>query len=338
MKPVAIHNNKTGFHPLWIRYCEENGIPFKLVNCYDNDIIQQLEECHALMWHYSHNNPKDIIAAKQILFSLEHCGKPVFPNFKTSWHFDDKVGQKYLLESIDAPLVPSYVFYNKQEALSWLTRATLPKVWKLRGGAGSENVKLIKSRNQAKSIINQAFGKGFNQYPGFSNLKERWRKFLIGNTNLYDVIKGVLRLGYSPPFSKIKGKQRGYVYFQDFIPDNNFDIRIIVIENKAFALKRLVRKNDFRASGSGVFKYSKEEFDERCVQIAFDVNKKLGVQCLAYDFVYHNNTPLIVEISYGFTPSGYVDCPGYWDEKLKWYKHKFDPYGWMVEMIIEPEK
>lgn len=37
----------------------------------------------------------------------------------------------------------------------------MPKVFKLRGGAGSQNVALIRSAKEGKEIIAQAFGKGF---------------------------------------------------------------------------------------------------------------------------------------------------------------------------------
>ena len=40
--------------------------------------------------------------------------------------------------------------------------------------------------------------------------------------------------------------RRGYVYFQDFIPDNQFDTRVTVIGNRAFAFIRKVRPGDFR--------------------------------------------------------------------------------------------
>jgi hypothetical protein len=67
-----------------------------LVNCYSDDLIEQLLGCEALMWYFIHNDHKDNIIAKQILFSLEHTGFIVFPDFRTAWHFDDKVAQKYL--------------------------------------------------------------------------------------------------------------------------------------------------------------------------------------------------------------------------------------------------
>lgn len=336
---LAIHNSLSGFHPRWVEYCKKNSIDYKIVDCYANDIIAQLHDCDGLMWHFSQSNSKDIVIAKQILFALQHTGFKVFPDFKTAWHFDDKVAQKYLLEAINAPIVPSFVFFDKVQALNWAATTNFPKVFKLRGGAGSANVKLAENKKEAKLLIKQAFGRGFSQYEAWSNLKERVRKYKQGKTSLKNVGKGVLRLGYQPYFSKIIGKERGYAYFQEFIPNNDSDTRIILIDDKAFALKRMVRKGDFRASGSGEFYYAKEEFDERCVKIAFEINKKIKSQCIAYDFVFdQNNNPLIVEISYGFTPSGYRDCPGYWDEQLKWYEEKFWPEDWMLNAFINKYK
>lgn len=161
---IAIHNSTSGFHPRWIKYCRENKIPFKLVNCYSNDIIDQLENCNGLLWHFHQNNPKDILCAKQLLFSLQQAGKKAFPDFNTMWHFDDKLGQKYLLEAIGAPLVPTYIFYNKADALKWIEETNFPKVFKLRGGAGSANVQLVQTKYQAVKLIKKAFGKGFKNY------------------------------------------------------------------------------------------------------------------------------------------------------------------------------
>ena len=332
---IGIHETKGFFSERWIAYCEANRISYKLVDCYRNDIIMQLSDCDALMWHFNHKSPKASKFAKQLLFSVQASGRKVFPDFNTVWHFDDKVGQKYLLEAIDAPLAPSYVFYSKKTALEWARQACYPKVFKLRNGAGSDNVRLVRFQHEAIHLINQAFGRGFKQYSAWSNLKERYRKYRIGKTSLKDVIKGVVRLVHTTEYSRVTGKERGYAYFQEFIPCNDFDIRIIVIGDKAFAIKRMVRKNDFRASGSGLILYEKENFDEETVGIAFEVSEKLKAQCMTYDFVYNEGKPLIVEISYGFATVGYDACPGYWNKDLSWNEGKFNPFGWMVEDLLK---
>jgi glutathione synthase/RimK-type ligase-like ATP-grasp enzyme len=333
---IAIHNNKrtSSFQYRWIEYCEKNNIPFKLVDSYSSDIIDELKDCDAFMWHYYQADPKDIVMAKPLLFSLEQAGKKVFPDFNTAWHFDDKVGQKYLLEALGMYSAKTWVFYDKDTAAKWISTATFPKVFKLRGGAGSMNVQLVRSKEAATALANKAFGKGFPAHDAWGDLKERLRKWKEGKTGAVDVLKGIARLFNPPAYAKVMGREINYLYFQEFLPGNDSDIRIIVIDGKAFGLKRMVRENDFRASGSGTFQYEREVFDERCVQLSFDYTHKLKAQCVAYDYVFDTeNKPVLVEVSYGFSNTGYDDCPGYWDEQLNWHEGKFNPYGWMVEMM-----
>ncbi len=339
---IAIHNDPNSFSNHWSDYCRENSIDYKLVDCYQSNIIQEINDCDILMWHFNHTNAKDMLFARQLLFSLESSGKKVFPDFKTSWHFNDKVGQKYLLESINAPLVSSYVFYNKEEALAWAKKTSFPKVFKLRGGAGSENVRLIRTSQKARKIIRKAFKTGFRKYDYFGSLRDRIMKYKEGNATIVGILKSMIHLVFANDFvrsrkelSRILGNEKGYIYFQDFIPENQYDIRVIIIGDKAFAIKRLVRKNDFRASGSGKIIYDVKQIDIRCIEISFEVTERLNTQCLAFDFIFNKaNEPKITEISYGFLSYAYVKCEGYWDKDLVWHEGEFNPYGWMIENLI----
>ena len=332
---IAIHHTEVSFSDRWVSYCVQKNISYKLVDCYKDNIIQQLSDCDALMWHFHNASPKDTLFAKQLLNSVAASGKKIFPDYNTMWHFDDKVGQKYLLEAIAAPMVTSYVFYTKKEAMDWVNSTGFPKVFKLRSGASSSNVRLVKSRQEAARLVNQAFGKGFSQYDPWPNFTERIRKFKHGKASLFNVFKGFIRLFYTTEFAKVAGNEKGYIYFQDFIPGNDCDVRIIVIGQKAFAMQRMVRENDFRASGSGITFYKRELFDEQTVKIAFDLTRQLNAQCLAFDFVYKEGAPLILEISYGFAIQVYDACEGYWDSEMNWHKGKFIPQNWMVDLTIK---
>lgn len=335
---IAIHNNNSPvlFHFRWIDYCQKNNIPFKLVNCYATDIVHQLKDCKALMWHYHQAEPSDIVMAKSLLFSMEQSGMKVFPDFNTAWHFDDKVGQKYLLEALEIDIVKTWVFYSEKVALEWIAHTTFPKVFKLRGGAGSQNVQLIHSASEARKLTKKAFGKGFPAYDGWESIQERYRRWRLGKTDAFDVVKGFVRLVKPPRYASVIGNEMNYLYFQEFIANNDSDIRIVIVDGKAFGIKRMNRKDDFRASGSGFIIYEKDAIDERFVKVSFEYQKKLKAQCIAYDYVLdENNQPLLIEISYGFANAGYDDCPGYWDEQLVWHEGKFNPYGWMVDLILK---
>ena len=332
---IAIHHSPGSFSERWIDYCNMNNINITIVNAYDSDVIKQVEDCDAFMWHHNHGDYRDMLFAKPLLNSLQMAGKKVFPDFNTGWHFDDKVGQKYLLEAIGAPGVPSYVFYTKKEALSWINQTTFPKVFKLRGGAGASNVKLAHTQKEAICFTNKAFGRGFSQFDRLNYFKERFNKWKTGRDSFLGVLKGLVRLVISTEFAKFHAPEKGYVYFQEFIPNNTFDIRVIVIGDKSFAIKRLCRDNDFRASGSGNIIYDHNEIDMRCISLSFNVNEKLKSQSIAFDFVFDsNNNPLIVEVSYGFAVEAYDLCPGYWTSDLIWHEEEFNPQAWMIENII----
>lgn len=333
---LAIHQAKWGFSLDWIAYCQKEGFPYKIVDCYSSDIIKQLEDCQGLLWHHHHSLAQDKIFAKQLLFALQQAGIRVFPDFNTGWHFDDKLGQKYLLEVVGAPSVPTEAFYDKESALRWINSTFFPKVFKLRGGAGSSNVKLVHTKKHAAKLVKIAFGAGFPSYDKIGDLRENIRQYKLSKVKVGDVLKSIRRIVKSTEYARIHGKEKGYVLFQDFVPNNKFDIRVITIANRAFAIKRFTREGDFRASGSGFISYSKEEIDERCVQIAFDTTHKLQAQCVAYDFVFdQENNPLIVEVNYGFAHTAYFPCPGYWDKKLNWHKEKFNPAHWLVDLLID---
>src|SRR5699024_4395678 len=211
------------------------------------------------------------------------------------------IAQKYLLEAIDAPLVPSYVFYDKKEALAWINKTSFPKVFKLTRGSGAKNVSLVQKKSEAQKLIHTAFGKGFSQFNRFGNLKERIRKYKDGKSSIMGVVKGIGRLFIPTDFSKWQSNEKGYAYFQEFIENDGFDIRVVVIDNKAIALKRLVRENDFRASGSGKLVFDNEKIDKRYIKLAFDTAEKLNSQYLAIDLIHSlNDEVFIVELCYDF--------------------------------------
>lgn len=336
---IAIAKEDKGFHCYWIAYCDRNGIPYKRVDCYGSDIMEQLRGCDALMWHFSHQDYRDMLFARQLMCALETGGIHVFPDPATSWHFDDKVGQKYLLEAVGAPLVPTYIFYTRREALAWAARTSWPKVFKLRGGAGASNVMLARTHAEARRLIRRSFGRGFSPRRKWADLGERWRKFRLGKAGAVEVLKGVGRLLLPSDFDRLHPREKGYAYFQEFIPGNKFDIRVVVVGDRACALRRNVRHNDFRASGSGEIVYDRSAIDPRCIQEAFRINGLLGAQCLAYDFVFDpDNRPLVVEISYGFTAPAYERCDGYWLRDMSWHAGSPALCDWMIEDLLEQMK
>lgn len=334
---IAIHKTSNSYSDRWINYCAEKNIPYKIVNCYDSDIISQLEDCNGLMWHWTLNDYKAALFARQLTISLEKKGVKVFPNVNTAWHYDDKVGQKYLLEAVGAPTVNSYIFYSKKEAIDWLEKANFPKVFKLRGGASSVNVSIVKNKRKAKTLINKAFSNGFSHINRISRLKDRiW---VYGRDKnilaLRGILSGIARIFIPTEVERFSHKEKGYIYFQDFIPNNKYDTRLVVVGNRCFGLRRYCRDGDFRASGSGLLAYEPELFEPESIKIAFDIANKLSSQSIAFDFIKSNNENKIVEISYCYSMGKfYDDCQGYWDKQLNWHSKPVNPQYFIIEDFI----
>jgi hypothetical protein len=330
---VGIHDRQGSFSDRWIAYCTEKRIPFRRVNCLATDVVHQCEGLDGVLWHWSHGDPAHLLVARQIIASLQEKGLVIFPNVATCWHYDDKVAQKYLLEAIGAPLIPTWVFTSQTDAIRWIEKATWPKVFKLRCGAGSSNVRLVRSRSEAFALCRRAFGRGFPAVAGYlADVQTRLRKAKKAHEFWARLARAPRTLLNALKVRRQMPRQQGYLYFQEFLPGNGFDTRITVIGDRAFGFMRTNRPNDFRASGGGSIVYAPERLDKRCVEIAFRVADRIGTQSLAFDFLFNSqHAPMIGEISYCYLASAVHACEGHWDHQGAWH----EGHVWPEEAILD---
>jgi hypothetical protein len=155
---------------------------------------------------------------------------------------------------------------------------------------------------------------------------------VAGNLKFHDFKTFARKIG-GPLYYRLKGqepdrwtREKGYALFQKFLPGNKFDTRITTIGGRAFGYRRFVRKNDFRASGSGQFDPDPGQVDPRCVRIALEISGKLKFQTMTYDFLFdENNEPHFCEISYTYTDWMVHACPGFWDTEMNWHPGHYWP-------------
>lgn len=330
---IGIHDSPGTFSARWIKYCAEKEIPFRRINCLGTDVLLQCEGLDALLWHWGHGDPANLLVARQIIASLEAKGIVVFPNVNTCWHYDDKIGQKYLLEAICAPLIPTWIFTSKADAEMWIGRATWPKVFKLRCGAGSANVQLVRTRAEAKALCRQAFAQGFPAVSGYlTDMRMRLRRTKTSEQFWNKLCRAPRMILRNLALRRQMPRQQGYMYFQEFLPGNTFDTRITIIGDRAFGFMRENRPNDFRASGSGLILYERGRIDNRCVEIGFRVADRLVTQSLAFDFIFNSQRePMIAEISYCYVSELVHACSGHWDHQGTWH----EGHVWPQEAILD---
>jgi glutathione synthase/RimK-type ligase-like ATP-grasp enzyme len=294
--------------PRWARLIEAAGHEVRRVDVRRPDILDQVRDCDGFMWRHSHA-PVDRDVARRLLPVLEReLGIATYPDQATCWHFDDKIAQSFLFAAHDIPTPRTWTWFDRDQARAWLEQAELPLVLKLASGAGSTNVRLVRTREEAANWVDRLFFDGVVtlQGDGMEVVEGVWRR-----------VRGAARVllrGRKLPL-RAPELHRGYVLFQEFLPGNDFDTRVTVIGNRAFAYRRQNRPGDFRASGSGVFDPDPEKIDLDTVRLAFRIAQKLRAQSVAIDGLRRGDERVVTEVSYAYVSWMVHDCPGHWEEE-----------------------
>ena len=289
----------------WFELAAEYGIATRKVDLYAPEPLKQIEGCDALMWRFGYNTPERPFA-KRLVQAIEHgLGIPVFPSSRSAWHFEDKIAQAYLLGAAGIPTPRTWVFWTRADAEAFCAAATYPLVLKLAAGYRASNVRLLHSPEEARYWIARMFGSGVYELgrPAPKSPLER----------IYREARAAAKTLLRRDVAREKNElQRGYMYLQEFLPGNEFDTRVTVIGNRAFAYRRLNRPDDFRASGSGRPVWNPAEIDQQFVRIAFDVAQRLGTQSVAIDGLKRGREHVVGEISYTYVSWMVKECPGHW--------------------------
>lgn len=342
MKPVAIGTTQLSEHrknsiseiPGFEDYLKSQNIPYERVDCYRYDLVKELDKYSALIWWYENYAIADLLEGQNILDVAALKGLKVFPNHQTGWHFDDKIAEMYALQSVDAPIPESWVFYRKDECIDWLrNKAEYPLVAKLRCGSGSNNVKLLKDLSAAVKYAKRMFTEGYQPAPSliyktFSKVQSTrdWQTFVKRLKRVPDFL-------WTRRFAKQMPVEKGYCYFQEFVPNDSFDVKVAVVGDKLSYFARKTRKGDFRASGGGDFYYDPSIMSEQVIHSAFAAADRLGLQCIGFDYVVDSRSGdgKIIEMCHGFDHEAIYHANGYYDRNCVW--HPDEPLNPAAEVI-----
>ena len=335
---VAVVDSNNAFSARWLQRAKALGLGVEVVDPYRNDVIDTIRGFEAFLWHIPMHSLRDDLMARHLIRAAELMGVKTFPSTRTLWVFDDKIAQKYLLEAIGCNFVPTHIFYDRRLAIRWLESARFPVVQKLKRGAGSRNVHLLTSRSAARQVIEQSFRSGYPVSAG--NVSDSLVKIRSGRLSARELFAKVMRaprtLARVRRINRDLPRERGYVYFQEFLEGNTHDTRITVIGERAVAFRRRVRPNDFRASGSGDIDYDQASIDQQCIAAAFKVADTFESQSLCLDFVHDGEgTPRIIEVSYAYDPGAVHRAGGFWTRDLSFVETPVWPQDAILDDLLD---
>ncbi len=290
MKTVAMVKDKTRYYTVFQQVLQEHGFQVKLYDVWQENQLDAMmsDSFDAFIWRAKHNPPIRKLARRFLYFFDQEMHLPTYPDWHSYWHYDDKIAQSMIFQKSAVPTPKTQVFVSKERALDFAAQADYPLIYKCAHGAGSSNVGMLKNEKAARAYIKKVFNRGIA-----TNFKEDW--------------------------------QRNYVYFQDFVPNNDGDYRLICYHDKMIhGFFRSNRAGEPFASGSGQFKVF--DLPESVLNFTADVNMTLNNNIMSYDLIKdRDNEWVITEMSviYGDLANKiYNETPVFVKEGESWTKMK----------------
>lgn len=240
---------------------------------------------------------------EDIVYGIEQVGALVIPSYEYLRANNNKV----FMEIIRRTTLSDYnslnsTWYGAIEEVDF-DHIKYPKVFKKAEGAMSQGVVLAKNKEELKTIIQ-------------SKCKTKILKEAIKDTLRSYKYKGFTR----------ESLYRSKFILQDFISGLTCDFKILIYGQRYYIFQRPVRKNDFRASGSGNRNYiygSSVKCPDGILDFAFNIFHKLNVPHLSLDIAFDESNFYLLEFQVlHFGTVGQTKSDGYYYKNNKNWEFK----------------
>lgn len=202
------------------------------------------------------------IVIPHFLFLRAHNNKVFMELLKKGWgrEIDDRLS--------------SANFGSYEEFIEADKKYTFPVVVKRPGGFKSRGVYL--ARNEVK----------------LKKLAYRISKTTNFRSDIKDYLRKFIHKGFVP-----ESRNRSKFLIQQFVPGLQNDWKVLIYNEKYYVLKRMNRKDDFRASGSGLLSYP-VDFPEGLLDFAGKAFTHFNVPNISLDIAYNGESFFILEAQF----------------------------------------
>jgi hypothetical protein len=261
---LGIIKEFTRIHSFYIGACRELGVPYKVIDISGPDWVQQIQAsgCDAFLVR-----PSGQITVWKQMFDerlkviSQDLGKTIFPSYEAIWFYESKRRMHYWLQAHDVAHPRTWVYYDRQAALSFADVTPLPIVFKTDFGSGAMGVQILTDRRKINRLVNRCFR------------------------------HGIVKAGGDP-----RDRQWGSVLFQEYLP-NVREWRMIRMGESYMGFQKL-RRGQFH-SGSHEFLYQRPP--ERLLNWVRETTDKGSFRSMALDiFVREDGDYLVNELQTTF--------------------------------------
>ena len=236
--------------PRWTKYrrfLETNGFDYDYLDIHAHDWIDRARSFDVVVGLVS--NEISYLEEIRVKYHLleRYLGKACYPSAEQTLLYENKCLEAYISDVCDLPFAKTHISHSQEDALALVESMRYPLVSKVNHSSGSMGVELVRTPQKARRIVRKAFARNGR------SIHVPWLR------------------------------QKNYVYFQEFVPNDGYDIRVILAGNRAFGYYRKVLGGDFRASGMD--KVEKRALPEDAIRTAWKARQCLPGPHLVVDMV-----------------------------------------------------
>ena len=233
----------------------------------------------SILIHSSSQQPEYKLFIDDLLLYLSSKGNLLVPSIHATRSHENK-GYQELHKRLRGVQSPKCVYLAKQSEIDRLP-ISYPVVFKEISGYGSGGVKLVHSR--AELLAASAGERRMTLREAALGIKTSAANFV--RTHLLQVKNRKQYGTYYEPLKRF--------VLQEYIPQLSHDFKVLAFQDRIFALKRAVRPNDFRASGSGRFSF--EDPPAGLLDFAYSLLQQFNEPYMSFDICFDGSNFHLIE-------------------------------------------
>lgn len=270
--PQKLHETESLNIDVLTEHLNSNG--YEVFALTFHDFLKNIDniDCNEYIFLYASSQYEEYKGyIEDILLYIIKSGGKIIPDFQLFRSHENKAFQELYKTMKKIPSPKYNIIGTFEEGIEILKETSFPIIAKTINGFGSKGVIQINNSKEGRKFLNKNLQSGINF-----------------NSN------GLRILGRRLKYKKQYPKKSGRVIFQEKINGVDHDWKILVFGNRCFCLKRSVRKNDFRASGSGIFNFDAVPVNQ-LLNFALNVKRKLDTPWVSLDIIEKNNRYYLIE-------------------------------------------
>lgn len=299
---LGILNEFIGEEKNYVNACKDLNVEYELIDIISNNWIENIKEskCDGFLVRPSY--AKDVwkrMYDERLYFINFVLKKPIYPDYYATLIYENKKNMAYFLAANDLPMAKTWVFYDKKEAMSFLSSyEDYPLVFKPNIGSAALGIKFV-SKSEAISLVNRIFTK--------------YRFINFGYTKW-------VKTKYGISYPMMDDKQYNFTIFQENI-NVKVEWRIIRIGESYFGHQKLAKGKFHSGSGNVGWVRPPEElldlvknitdkngFGSMDIDIFEDVNGNYYINELQTIFGSYDNSQMYIDGK----PGRFLNKKGNW--------------------------